>query len=164
MHFQAFLLEGMARWNDQLMTAAVRSAPTESCYDDKLKAAHSHLVEKLYGQPASHQPALKYTGELFGIEYLYRQTGQSLNLVKTDTDSESDDDEDWVEDADDDEGFVETEDLTIPVEFSHDVEVVSSRAEADEVCSSLEQPVEPASESDNESTQSVSALLTLVIF
>ena len=51
------------------------------------------LGEPLF--PAFQVPR-KYTGELFGLEYLYAQTGKALQTVP---------DDDKTEDEDDDEGF-----------------------------------------------------------
>jgi hypothetical protein len=121
-HFQAFLLEGIARWNENRMRAAVLSKSSiERCHDDQLKAAHSQLATQLFGQPTvEHHPPMKYTGELFGIEYLNSQTGQSLKLVKSDSDDEEEDEiDEELEELD--EGIADIEDLTVSVDVYEDI-------------------------------------------
>jgi len=125
-HFQAFLLEGIARWNDNRTADAVaESTVAERCYDDKLKAAHSRLSTTVFGESSVAAPAtLRYTGELFGVEYLYSQTGRAFQLPK------ADDDDDEFDVVQQDEGFEDVDDLTVPLptvdDFAAEVEASSS--------------------------------------
>jgi len=128
-HFQAFLLEGIARWNDNRTADAVaESTVAERCYDDKLKAAHSRLSTKVFGESSVAAPAtLRYTGELFGVEYLYSQTGRAFQLPKVELDDTDLDELDVVQQ---DEGFEDVDDLTVPLptvdDFAAEVEASSS--------------------------------------
>lgn len=63
---------------------------------------------------------MKYTGELFGVEYLYNQTGKSLSMVKSDTEVEDEEgDEEEVDDDEVDEGVGdEIEDLTVSMDVN----------------------------------------------
>lgn len=108
LHFQAFLVESLSRWNRDRELAAVNqtdSAPASS-YDSELASAvnrlgHSVLGRELY--PNFRGPN-KYTGELIGVEYLYAQTGKTLqNIPEQHEEAETPMD---APDADDeDEGF-----------------------------------------------------------
>jgi len=58
---------------------------------------------------------MTYNGELFGIEYLYSQTGQYFRFptaYKYDTE-----DIDVDESVEQDEGFQDVHDLTVPLEY-----------------------------------------------
>ena len=59
--FQAMLLKGILRWNEDRMTAAVAGLSDKfRCFDDKLKAKHSRLSTTLWGRPlVEHQPPLQ---------------------------------------------------------------------------------------------------------
>jgi hypothetical protein len=62
-HFQAYLLEGVVRWNDDRMSAAVAGSKGDSrSYNDSLKMAVAKLHEKVYGQHQDFRPPSKYTG------------------------------------------------------------------------------------------------------
>ncbi|MEQ2163300.1 hypothetical protein GOODEAATRI_028672, partial [Goodea atripinnis] len=87
-HFQAYLLEGLMRWNQDRMEEAVRG-------NSELRT---------------------YSRELLGMEYLYSQSGQSLTVM--DNPEEEDRLVEQLDDeVVNDEGFVEEEleDLTVPV-------------------------------------------------
>ena len=98
LHFQAFLIEGIFRWN-QDREAAVTSTDLPS-YDTSLLHSVNRLSAAVLGEPLfpAFKVPRKYTGELFGLEYLYAQTGKALQTV-------TDDDSEKAEDEDDDEGF-----------------------------------------------------------
>ena len=124
-NFQAFLLEGIYRWNENRMSAAIQEGSGfERCYDARLKTACSNLSTALYGKSfvAPSRP-MRYTGELFGIEYLFSQTGQTFHLPSADTDEEED--VELEESQELDEGFHDVEDLTIPVDYIEESEVMS---------------------------------------
>jgi hypothetical protein len=119
------------------MAAAVEGSTADNrCYNDRLMAAHHQLSQQLYGQsPVANPPPMRHTGELFGIEYLYSQTGHSFELFKPDADDvdvaqETDDmqDEDLTQD---DEGFDEVVDLTVGLDFDEPAPVDSGPSTAD---------------------------------
>jgi len=87
------------------MSAAVANATLKyRCFDDKLKSEHSIQSTKLWVRSmVEHRPPLRYTGELFGLKYLYSQTDRSFSLVTSDTDANVDEDqmEELVEKAED---------------------------------------------------------------
>ena len=66
MHFQAYLLEGLARWNQDRAEASVSSSATVlRCYNQSLLNAVNALGEKVMGykvEPNFRAPG-KYTGE-----------------------------------------------------------------------------------------------------
>ena len=141
-YFQALLLEGISRWNDDRMSAAVANATLKyRCFDDKLKAEHTRLSTKLWGRSlVEYRPPLRYTGELLGLEYLYSQTGRSFSLVTSDADADVDsvEMEELVEE--DDEGYVEAEDMTVDLVVS-----VESAVRPSEETSTDQPPASPAS-------------------
>ncbi|XP_035390281.1 uncharacterized protein LOC118242582 [Electrophorus electricus] len=81
LHFQAYLLEGMVRWNEDRAAAAVEgSDPTQVCYSGQLQHCANQLSQQLLGLQLAEdytRPG-EYTGELIGVEYLYSQTGVVL--------------------------------------------------------------------------------------
>ncbi|XP_059907238.1 uncharacterized protein LOC132457178 isoform X2 [Gadus macrocephalus] len=101
-HFQAYLLEGQMRWNDYRMEDAGKGSPSVRSYGSTLERGSG---------PA--QP----TGELFGMEYLYSQTGKALTPVLQNPVEEARLVEEINDDDIQDEGFEEetTEDITVPV-------------------------------------------------
>ncbi|CAL8300616.1 unnamed protein product [Boreogadus saida] len=101
-HFQAYLLEGQMRWNDDRMEDAGKGSPS-------VRSLRQHS-ERGSG-PA--QPK----GELFGMEYLYSQTGKALTPVLQNPVEEARLVEEINDDDIQDEGFEEetTEDITVPV-------------------------------------------------
>jgi len=141
-YFQALLLEGISRWNDDRMTAAVANATQKyRCFDDKLKSEHSRLSTKLWGRSVvEHRPPLRYTGELLGLEYLYSQTGRSLSLVTSDTDADMDQVEKEELVKEDDDGYVEAEDMTVSLVVS-----VESAVRPSEETSTDQPPASPSS-------------------
>ncbi|XP_062605331.1 uncharacterized protein LOC134267127 [Saccostrea cucullata] len=117
-NYQAFLLEGLYRWNQDRASHAVEvEAPLCHRYSGLLRHTVNHLAQTVLGNPldpAFHQPRA-YTGELIGVEYLYSQTGKSLQVVPEEVREEDPTPEE--EDQDHDEGFEEEEaedDPTLP--------------------------------------------------
>jgi len=68
------------------VAAAVQGRPDLSIrYDNKLKAAHSQLSEKLYGHPSvEDRPPMRYTSEKLCVEYLYEQMGKTFQYGAAD--------------------------------------------------------------------------------
>lgn len=65
MHFQAYLLEGLMRWNDNRMADAMKGAPPPvRCYGSKMKEALDQLSQRVLGKRWDehyHTPGV-YTG------------------------------------------------------------------------------------------------------
>ncbi|KAK1802494.1 hypothetical protein P4O66_022146, partial [Electrophorus voltai] len=81
LHFQAYLLEGLVRWNEDRVAAAVEgSDPTQVCYSGQLQHYANQLSQQLLGLQLAEDYTRPggYTGELIGVEYLYSQTGVVL--------------------------------------------------------------------------------------
>ncbi|XP_028661142.2 uncharacterized protein LOC114654649 isoform X2 [Erpetoichthys calabaricus] len=100
-HFQPYLLEGLARWNEDLAAQAVEAADRDIvCYSGQLQHSLNELSELVYHMKLVEdytRPA-KYNGELIGVQYLFSQTGRVLVEVMgrdpdaldgTDTDDDS---------------------------------------------------------------------------
>lgn len=81
-HFQAYLLEGLYRWNKDRAANAVtaNSTCTLRSYSGLLSKAVHSLGMETFGTELCSAPAEigQYTGELIGVDYLYSQTGRPL--------------------------------------------------------------------------------------
>ncbi|XP_042627584.1 uncharacterized protein LOC109091091 [Cyprinus carpio] len=123
-HFQAYLLEGLMRWNDDRMEDVIKGASSIRSYGSAMKEAVDQLSRTVLGKPwdERYRPPGAYTGELLGMEYLYSQTGKTLTPVLQNPEEE----DRLVEEVDDqdlqDEGFEEAsmEDITVPVLYEDD--------------------------------------------
>ncbi|XP_030196810.1 uncharacterized protein LOC115531596 [Gadus morhua] len=107
-HYQVYLLEGLARWNEDRGRAAVEGGPRAAlrCYSARLQHSFNELASEVNGvQPVDDftQPR-EYTGELLGVEYLYSQSGAVLQ-----PDPEPLDGAEEEEEAAADDGFEEEE-------------------------------------------------------
>lgn len=105
MHFQAYLLEGIVRWNEDRAFAALQtSTPRTHSYNSELRHEINRVNKIVYGSTfdETYQDPGRFTGEKIGMEYLYSQTGKDWKSVKLDPDEPE-------EQADilDDEGFEE---------------------------------------------------------
>ena len=135
-NFQAFLLEGLTRWNAARATAAIQSSQKESLgtFDTRLKDKVNALSQSIHGKAAFplYNPPSQYTGELFGVEYLYDQAGFQLYTTEENLDKDID------------EGFKDVEDEDAPIgsipPFLDDPESVS---------------IAPPEESDDEEEEEV---------
>lgn len=93
MNFQAYLLEGLMRWNEARQSDAIDAPPDPlRCFDGKMR----HLVNEkslaIHGKkifPRSQLPS-QYTGELLGVEYLFAQSGGQLPTADDDVSSQID--------------------------------------------------------------------------
>ncbi|XP_069383419.1 uncharacterized protein [Paralichthys olivaceus] len=110
LNFQAYLLEGLHRWNQDRGSAALAAGPSSlrSYSGDLLHCVNSNY-QKLFGRKVAPEfsPPSCYTGELIGVQYLFRQTGQALQDMHPDSEEtaklvEQHEVEDSVEE---DEGF-----------------------------------------------------------
>ncbi|XP_034460728.1 uncharacterized protein LOC117773137 [Hippoglossus hippoglossus] len=119
LNFQIYLLEGLHRWNQDRGVAALSTGPSSlRSYSGDLLHSVNNNYEKLFGRKVVPEfcPPSRYTGELIGMQYLFRQTGQALQDMHPDSEEaakliEQHDVEDNMED---DEGFADiTEDPTV---------------------------------------------------
>ncbi|RXN28818.1 hypothetical protein ROHU_018996 [Labeo rohita] len=81
-NFQAYLLEGLERWNEDRAAAAVtqETLPRLRCYSASLQHSLNDISQRLLGHSLVHDYSKprQYTGELIGVEYLCSQ--QSLEF------------------------------------------------------------------------------------
>ncbi|XP_030216065.1 uncharacterized protein LOC115546731 [Gadus morhua] len=122
-HFQAFLLEGLVRWNeDRAASAAQEGRPLLRTYSGPLQHSLDQLSQRVLGSSLvrDYTKPREYTGELIGIEYLYSQTGRVLQDVSLDPDVPDAGPPPTEEDDELAEGRHELEDLTlhVPGEFT----------------------------------------------
>ncbi|GFO40156.1 hypothetical protein PoB_006666100 [Plakobranchus ocellatus] len=115
-NFQAYMLEGIVRWNEDRRAAAVSEKTSLRCYSYELQHAVSRAAAPLHLDPGVNlpQPA-RFTGELIGVEYLLAQTGQPMGPLSREGEEEEEA-EQGPEGAPEEEEPVEVElvDLTIP--------------------------------------------------
>ncbi|XP_071827724.1 uncharacterized protein [Apostichopus japonicus] len=105
MHFQAYLLEGIVRWNEDRAFSALQSSGARThCYNSELRHEVNRVNKIVYGTTFDqiYQDPARYTGEKIGIEYLYSQTGKNWKSARLDPDEPED-----LTDVLDDEGFEE---------------------------------------------------------
>ncbi|XP_033121766.1 uncharacterized protein LOC117120785 [Anneissia japonica] len=111
LHFQAYLMEGLVRWNKDRSDAAAKSGVSDiNLYSGLQQHALNLLSEQVLGKkvyPTFTAPN-KYTGELIGVEYLFNQTNQVLESTVDEGM------EDEVAGFLNDEGYIEMDDLTQP--------------------------------------------------
>jgi hypothetical protein len=69
MFFQAFLLDGLIRWNAARASAAIEAQSKFRTFDLRLQEKLCCLSKDILGSPID--PPSIFTGELFGIEYFY---------------------------------------------------------------------------------------------
>ena len=118
-HFQAYLLDGLMRWNSDHASAAVSSTELgPESYSGLLIHAVNELSEDVLGKKV--KPNVQnigiYTGEMIGVEYLFNQTGEILKdntLVNEDMTQQEEEPLSDVNPDQIDEGFNEDEDETI---------------------------------------------------
>ena len=118
-HFQAYLLDGLMRWNSDHSSAAVSSTELgPESYSGLLIHAVNELSEDVLGKKV--KPNVQnigiYTGEMIGVEYLFNQTGEILKdntLVNEDMTQQEEEPLSDVNPDQIDEGFNEDEDETI---------------------------------------------------
>nr|XP_054600042.1 uncharacterized protein LOC107372644 [Nothobranchius furzeri] len=88
-YFQAFLIDGLVRWNEDRAAAAERHKAPLLSYSGHLRHALNQKSQKVFGLQMVKdftKPAA-YTGELIGVEYLFQQTGRVLEDVSMDPDA-----------------------------------------------------------------------------
>ncbi|XP_015252760.1 PREDICTED: uncharacterized protein LOC107099224 [Cyprinodon variegatus] len=92
-YFQAFLVDGVVRWNEDRAAAAAPARAAEvnaslHSYSGHLKHALNQKSKRVLGHELVEdftKPAA-YTGELIGVEYLFQQTGSVLEEISDNPD------------------------------------------------------------------------------
>ncbi|KAK7940034.1 hypothetical protein WMY93_003360 [Mugilogobius chulae] len=80
--FQAYLVDGLARWNEDRFMAA-QGVDKPHSYSGLLRHAANQLSQEIYGKNiVDYTVPRKYTGELIGIEYLYDQNNTVMQDYK----------------------------------------------------------------------------------
>ena len=129
-NFQAYLLDGITRWNAARTKAAIM-VPTGDLhiFNSQLQVQVNSLSETMHGKKIlpSYQPPAQYTGELFGVEYLYWQSG--MPLITEDLEIAGKSDEGFEDYKDDDDDFLEQP--QIPAENGEDIFTVAPPSQSD---------------------------------
>ncbi|KZR99214.1 Uncharacterized protein APZ42_005013, partial [Daphnia magna] len=82
-HFQAYLLDGIVRWNSTRSSESVDSPRSAlRSFDEQLQNKMNELTSSIFGCPSDNQYQIpsSYTGEDFGVEYLYKLSDPSFKL------------------------------------------------------------------------------------
>ncbi|XP_026110190.1 uncharacterized protein LOC113083135 [Carassius auratus] len=141
--FQAYLLDGLARWNEDRAVAATTNQQQPHSYNHLLRHAVNTLAEELMGMKIiPYVGPRNYTGELIGVEYLYQQTGKVLQDYKLAIE-ESETTEVGIEV---DEGYAELEefqDITVPTFDTERTPAASTQASVS-AASAASSPTPPA--------------------
>ena len=141
-NFQAYLIDGVVRWNQARAEAAFScdgSSSTQKLrtFDLRLQDAVNRLSNSIHGRalfPLYNTPAA-YTGELLGVEYLFHQTGEPFHPK---------DDDELIDQIDEGFGDVDDDFSEAPTHapFNEDMATFSLPSEedsdTDEVSYSLE--------------------------
>jgi hypothetical protein len=81
-NFQAYILDGICRWNSARAAAAVQTPTTETLrtFNLRLQSRVNKLNQSIFGEVvfSRDQPPLSYTGERLGVHYTYHQTDRSF--------------------------------------------------------------------------------------
>nr|XP_054591764.1 uncharacterized protein LOC129156180 [Nothobranchius furzeri] len=88
-YFQAFLIDGLVRWNEDRAAAAEGHEAPLLSYSGHLRHTLNQKSQRVFGHQMVKdftKPAA-YTGELIGVEYLFQQTGRVLEDVSMDPDA-----------------------------------------------------------------------------
>ncbi|XP_031172172.2 uncharacterized protein LOC116061928 isoform X2 [Sander lucioperca] len=119
LNFQVYLLEGLHRWNQDRGSAALSTGPSalRSYSGDLIHCVNQHF-EKLFSRKMVPDfcPPSRYTGELIGIQYLFRQTGQALQDMHPDSEETAQlvEEHNMEDNLEEDEGFSDvTDDPTV---------------------------------------------------
>ncbi|XP_035988143.1 uncharacterized protein LOC110367754 isoform X2 [Fundulus heteroclitus] len=134
LNFQAYLLEGLHRWNQDRRAGLATKKSSLCHYSGDLLHSVNQNYQKLFGRKLVPEfcPPARYTGELIGLQYLFQQTGQPL----LDMNPDSEETARLVEEHDvgvseEDEGFSElTADPTVMDLKVSPTRLPSSKSEA----------------------------------
>ena len=107
-NFQAYILDGICRWNSARAAAAVQSPTTETLrtFNSRLQNRVNQLSQSVLGEAvfSCYQSPSSYTSERFGVQYLYYQTGRSFTSTGDQLDAQIDE---GFADVDDSEELLE---------------------------------------------------------
>ncbi|XP_073719234.1 uncharacterized protein [Misgurnus anguillicaudatus] len=143
--FQAYLLDGLARWNEDRAVAATTDEQQPHSYSHLLRHAANILAEEVMGMKISpYVGPRKYTGELIGVEYLYQQTGKVLQDYRLAIEeSETTEVAIEVEEAYDE--LEEFQDITVPTFDTERIPSAASQASVSAASSSTPPATRPKS-------------------
>lgn len=106
-NFQAYLIDGIVRWNQDRAEAAIEGCSSSKrnlrTFDLRLQEKLNRLSHSIHGKPflpCYRTPAV-YTGELLGVEYLLHQMGEPFPLINDEDELSSIIDEGFEDDDDD---------------------------------------------------------------
>ena len=112
-NFQAYILDGICRWNSARASEAVQQTVSEN-----LRTFNSKLQARVNELSRSMKPPSKYMDEQFGVQYLYQQSGITFTTTPEQLNSQID------------EGFADVDEMDQPA--------VSSPPEQDEHLTTVE--------------------------
>ena len=141
-NFQAYLLDGITRWNAARSNAAITSSLGDlRTFDSQLQSQVNSLSESVLKKKVllTYWPPAEYTVEFFGVEYLYRQSGREFMTGDIDLISQID------------EGFED---------FKEDESVEHLQIPSDDVDNPL--TVAPPPQSDSESEEEGEVRLSII--
>ena len=80
-HYQAYFVDGICRWNAMRKDPSIGSLMSEvGSFDFELTGRFNQLHVEIFGTPFDIKTLPnKYTGEAIGIEFLFNQTNQSFS-------------------------------------------------------------------------------------
>lgn len=87
LHFQAYLADGICRWNAARASEALSMpSPKTRSFDVHLKDRLNRLTTSIFGHAAdpTYQVPSEYTGELFGVEYLLKESDAAIRPLDLD--------------------------------------------------------------------------------
>ncbi|XP_038061156.1 uncharacterized protein LOC119731927, partial [Patiria miniata] len=85
-HFQAYLMEGLVRWNEDCAAyALLTEAPEHRVYSRYLQYSVDQLGQRVLGKSINptHTKPQQHT-ERIGVEYLFQQTNKVLGVYSPD--------------------------------------------------------------------------------
>ncbi|XP_073714915.1 uncharacterized protein [Misgurnus anguillicaudatus] len=143
--FQAYLLDGLARWNEDRAVAATTDEQQPHSYSHLLRHAANILSEEVMGMKISpYVGPRKYTGELIGVEYLYQQTGKVLQDYRLAIE-ESETTEVAIEVEETYDELEEFQDITVPTFDTERIPSAASQASVSAASSSTPPATRPKS-------------------
>ncbi|XP_070188711.1 uncharacterized protein [Littorina saxatilis] len=110
-NYQAYLLEGLARWNQDRAAAALPPTKEPWCYTGLITKGVNQLTDKVLGRKIipNFKSPLQYTGELIGVDYLLQQSDEQYAKQYAEAAEELTNVDVEAKAADEDEGFNEEE-------------------------------------------------------
>ena len=133
-NFQAYLLDGINRWNLARAAAAAQHQTTETLrtFNSRLQNQVNQLSQSILREVvfSHYQPPSQYIGEQFGVQYLYHQSGRSFTTTGDKLNVQID------------EGFADVEDIDQPA--------LTTPVDQDEDLITVAPPVDPDSDEEEE--------------